>query len=50
MLDYVGRGNRFRDQLPAKLTRDITDTETIDLPRGIWFVKLDEITRKVVVE
>ena len=32
------------------LTRDITDTETIDLPSGVWFVKLDETTRKVVVE
>ena len=32
------------------LTRDITDTETIDLPMGVWFVKLDETTRKVVVE
>lgn len=32
------------------LTRDITDTETIDLPSGIWFVKLDGTTRKVVVE
>ena len=32
------------------LTRDITDTETIDLPRGVWFVKLDGTTRKVVVE
>lgn len=32
------------------LTRDITDTETIDLPMGIWFVKLDGTTRKVVVE
>ena len=32
------------------LTRDITDTETIDLPRGVWFVKLNGATRKVVVE
>ena len=32
------------------LTRDITDTETIDLPMGVWFVKLDGTTRKVVVE
>ncbi len=32
------------------LTRDITDTETIDLPMGIWFVKLDGATRKLVVE
>ena len=32
------------------LTRDITDTETIDLPMGVWFVKLNETTRKVVVE
>ena len=32
------------------LTRDITDTETIDLPMGVWFVKLDGATRKVVVE
>lgn len=32
------------------LTRDITDTETIDLPSGVWFVKLDGATRKVVVE
>ena len=32
------------------LTRDITDTETIDLPMGIWFVKLDGTTRKVVVK
>ncbi len=32
------------------LTRDITDTETIDLPMGVWFVKLDETTRKIVVE
>ena len=32
------------------LTRDITDTETIDLPMGVWFVKLNGTTRKVVVE
>ena len=32
------------------LTRDITDTETIDLPMGVWLVKLDGATRKVVVE
>lgn len=32
------------------LTRDITDTETIELPMGVWFVKLDGTTRKVVVE
>ena len=32
------------------LTRDITDTEIIDLPSGVWFVKLNETTRKVVVE
>ena len=31
-------------------TRDITDTETIDLPSGVWFVKLNGTTRKVVVE
>ena len=32
------------------LTRDITDTETIELPRGVWFVKLNGTTRKLVVE
>lgn len=32
------------------LTRDITDTETIELPRGVWFVNLNGATRKVVVE
>ena len=32
------------------LTRDITDTETIDLPMGVWFVNLNGATRKVVVE
>lgn len=32
------------------LTRDITDTETIDLPSGVWFVNLNGVTRKVVVE
>ena len=32
------------------LTRDITDTETIDLPSGVWFVNLNGTTRKVVVE
>ena len=34
----------------AVLTRDITETETLDLPSGVWFVKLDGTTRKVVVE
>ncbi len=32
------------------LTKEINGTERIELPRGIWFVKLDETTRKVVVE
>ena len=32
------------------LTRDITDTETLELPRGVWFVKLNGATRKLVVE
>ncbi len=32
------------------LTMEINGTERIELPRGIWFVKLDETTRKVVVE
>ena len=32
------------------LTRNITDTETIELPRGVWFVKLNGATRKVVVK
>ena len=32
------------------LTREITDTETIDLPSGVWFVNLNGATRKVVVE
>lgn len=32
------------------ITRDITDTETIELPRGVWFVKMNDATRKVVVE
>ncbi len=32
------------------LTREITGTETIELPMGVWFVKLDGTTRKVVVE
>lgn len=32
------------------LTKEINGTERIELPHGIWFVKLDETTRKVVVE
>lgn len=32
------------------LTRDINGKETIELPRGIYFVKLNGATRKIVVE
>lgn len=31
------------------LTKEINGTERIELPRGIWFVKLDETTQKLVV-
>ena len=34
----------------AVLTRDIDGKETIELPRGIYFVKLGGVTRKVVVD
>lgn len=34
----------------AVLTRDIDGKETIELPRGIYFVKLNGATRKIVVE
>ena len=34
----------------AVLTRDIDGKETIELPRGIYFVKLNASTRKIVVE
>ena len=32
------------------LTREITGKESVELPRGMWFVKLDETTRKIVVD
>lgn len=34
----------------AVLTRDIDGKETIELPRGIYFVKLNGATRKIVVK
>ena len=30
--------------------KEIYDEETVALPRGIWFVKLDDKVRKIVVE
>ena len=32
------------------LTREITGKESVGLPRGMWFVKLGETTRKIVVD
>ena len=32
------------------LTREITGKESVELPRGMWFVKLGETTRKIVVD
>ena len=32
------------------LTREINDKETIALPQGLYFVKMNGVTRKVVVE
>ncbi len=32
------------------ITREITGKESVELPRGMWFVKLGETTRKIVVD
>ena len=32
------------------ITKEIDDKETIELPRGIYFVKLGNETRKIIVE
>jgi hypothetical protein len=32
------------------ITREINGKETIELPQGLYFVKMNGVTRKVVVE